>query len=63
MRGKLLSTFRLGLSTLAPDHKAINYAAVRDQQAQLAQAIVLQELIPGEDLSQKNFTSPFEHSS
>lgn len=37
MRGKLLSTFRLGLSQWAPDHNAIDYAAIRDKHAQLAQ--------------------------
>lgn len=37
MRGKLLSTFRLGLSQWAPDHNTIDYAAIRDKHAQLAQ--------------------------
>lgn len=37
MRGKLLSTFRLGLSQGAPDHNTIDYAAIRDKHAQLAQ--------------------------
>lgn len=41
MRGKLLSTLRLGLSKQAPDRKAIDYAAMRDQHAQLVQATVL----------------------
>lgn len=41
MRGKLLSTLRLGLSKQAPDRKAIDYAAMRDQHVQLVQATVL----------------------
>lgn len=53
MRGKLLRTFRLGLNKQAPDYKAIDYVAMRDQCAQLAQATVLPELVPRKDLSQK----------
>lgn len=53
MRDKMLSTFRLGLTKQAPDHKATDYAAMRDQHAQLAQATVLRELIPGKNLSEK----------
>lgn len=51
MRGILLSTFRLGLSKQASDHKAIDYKAMRDQLAQ--QATALWELVPGKDLSRK----------
>lgn len=39
MRGILLSTFRLGLSKQASDHKAIDYKAMRDQLAQQATAL------------------------
>lgn len=39
----MLSTFRLGLSKQAPAHKATDYAVMRDQRAQLAQATALLE--------------------
>lgn len=55
MRGKLLSTFRLGLSQWAPDHNTIDYAAIRDKHAQLAQPQPFWGLIPGKDLSQKTW--------
>lgn len=57
-RGKLLSTLRLGLSRQAPDHKATDQTATRDQRAQLARDTTFREQIPRKALSEKLDLSP-----